>query len=174
MGIDQIFLWGNKKGGKEERFENWWSGRVHGAVIVSAHVWRRWDARPCAWTALVVTKSQQARQARSDPSAGDGRRTARRVVHDVPFGGASHAHFTCRCSKHSTCQILLENILPHSKWVVYSFEKVFDNFGNTVQIFCQLILQYQLRILSYHINHMLNQLKLEFWFNICNIYYQEY
>jgi hypothetical protein len=99
MGIDQLFL-RKQEGGKEERLENWWSGRVHGTVIVSAHVWRRWDARPCGWTALVVTKANKPRAERS--KRGDGRRTTRHVVRDVPLGGASHAHFTCRRSKRAT------------------------------------------------------------------------
>jgi hypothetical protein len=46
-------------------------------------------------------KSQQAKSAERSKRS-DGRRTARHVVRDVPFGGASHAHFTCRRSKRAT------------------------------------------------------------------------
>jgi hypothetical protein len=164
MGIDEIFL-RKQQGGKEEQFEDWWSARVHGVVIVSAHVWRRWDARPCAWPALVVTKSQQAKRGaiQARPTADELRvascttfRLAELRMHISRVAAASTLHAT----KTSTCQIFLEKILPNSKWVVSSFGKGFWQFWqySTNMLPINFTISIENTIISYHIilYHMLN------------------
>jgi hypothetical protein len=105
------------------------------------------------------------RQARSNP------RTATadelRVASCTTFRLAELRMHISRVAAASTLYMSLK--LQHVKFCLKRFchnpselfivlGRVFDSFGNILQMYCQLILQYQLRILSYHIilYHMLN------------------
>jgi hypothetical protein len=157
MGIDQIFLRKQEGGGRRTIWE----------LMIGRCAWRSDRVCACVETmrceAMRLDSSGSYKKATSKPSAERSKRR-RRPTNCASRRARRSVWRSFACTFHVSLQqaLYMSLKLQHAKFCLKRFcqipselflvlGRVFDNFGNILQMCCQFILQYQSRILSYHI-----------------------